>query len=242
MACSRSIVLAASVALAACGDDLARDLPYFQWSDEHTIGAMSLDKLEPDDPALHAWIDAARDGDWVVMFYAHDPGRAVSLDTLEAVFAHAEAAGLPFYTFAELAAGGPSRPGLCLSFDDTEVDAWFSLRELFAQYRVHVTFFVTMYARFSSEERAELHTLYADGHSIEAHGLNHLNALAYIEANGLAAYIDDEVVPSVEILRADGFSPVAYAHPGGAHTRELDAAITQHVSLVRSISGRPRAH
>jgi hypothetical protein len=236
------VLLGAMLACAACGDDLYRDLPYFQWDGERTIGAMSLDRLAPDDAALHAWIDSARDGDWVVMFYAHDPGNAVSTETLEAVFSHAQAAGLPFYTFAELVAGGPPRSGLCLSFDDTEVDGWFALRDLFAAYDVHATFFVTLYAQLSAEERAKLHTLYDEGHSIEAHGVNHANALDYIAAHGLAAYIDDEVVPSFDVLRADGFSPVAYAHPGGAHTRELDEALREHVALVRSISGRPRAH
>ena len=82
--------------------------------------------------------------------------------------------------------------------------------------------------------------LYADGNTIEAHGVNHASAIAYIPAHGLQAYLDDEIQPSIDILRADGFTPIAYAHPGGAHTRELDEALAGRIRFARSISGAPK--
>jgi len=36
------------------------------------------------------------------------------------------------------------------------------------------------YAQFTAPQRAELHTLYSDGNSIEAHSVHHLDAVTYI--------------------------------------------------------------
>jgi hypothetical protein len=231
--------LALVMALAACGDNRHPDIPYFTWDGERTVGAMELDHLPPDDPGMIERIDAGRDQDWVVMFYTHNPGDVVSWATLDAFLARAHDDGLPFLTFADLAAGGPPRAGIQLSFDDNDPDHWYELRPLLAKYGAHVTFFVTRYFEFTAVQKDELHQLYADGNSIEAHGVNHAYAGEYIPMFGLDAYVQNEVVPSIDILTADGFTPVAYAHPGGSHTPELDAAILQHIQLLRGISGAP---
>ena len=230
----------AAVTVIACGDNHYANVPVFEWNESTAVGAYSLDHLAPDDAALLNAVDAATGGDAVVMFYGHDPPINTSYETIEAVLARAAAHHLGVFTFADLAAGGSPRPGICLSFDDTEVDAWFALRDVLARHAAHVTFFVTEYAQFSNDGRAELHQLYAEGNSIEAHGVNHAYANAYIPAYGLQAYIDNEIQPSIDILRADGFTPVAYAHPGGAHTRELDDALAERIAITRSISGRPK--
>ena len=229
--------VALGLALAACGDNAATDIPYYAWTGPGTVGAMELDHLAADDPGMLAQVDCS--GAWVAMFYTHVPGQDVDAATLEALLARAQRDGLAVLTYAELLAG-PPRPGISLSFDDTEVDQWFTLRDLFARYGAHASFFVTRYAQFSADQRAKLHQLYADGNSIEAHGVNHAYAVAYVADHGLDDFIANEVVPSIDILRADGFTPVAYAHPGGSHDRAIDAAILEHIALVRSISGAPK--
>ena len=233
----RRAVIALGVSFGACGDNVARDLPYYQWEGDGTVGAMELDHLPPDHPGMLDQVDAA--AAWVPMFYTHVPGQDVGVDTLEALFSRAHDDGLAFLTYADLATG-PRRRGISLSFDDTEVDQWFTLRDLFAKYNAHATFFVTRYFQFTDAQKAELHQLHADGHSIEAHGVNHAYAVDYVAQHGLADFIATEVVPSIEILRADGFTPVAYAHPGGSHSPEIDAAILEHIDIVRSISGAPK--
>ena len=48
------------------------------------------------------------------------------------------------------------------------------------------------------------------------------------------------IEPSFQVLRDDGFSPVAFAYPYGAHSEAIDGALAQHYSLVRAISGHPK--
>jgi hypothetical protein len=55
-------------------------------------------------------------------------------------------------TFAALAAdleAGNTRSGICLSFDDADVDDWFLLRPLLARHSAHVSFMVTRYFEFT---------------------------------------------------------------------------------------------
>ena len=65
----------------------------------------------------------------------------------------------------------------------------------------------------------------------------HLHANRYVAEHGIDAYIASEVQPSIDILRADGFAPVAFAYPYGEHTKALDDAMASHVRFVRGISG-----
>lgn len=224
---------------AACGDNRDEDIPFYTWGDDHTVGAMELDHLHPDDLGMLDQLDADEDSQWVAMFYAHVPGRDVEMDTLEALLQRAQADGLPMLTYKDLV-DGPPRKGVSLSFDDTEVDQWMSLRPLLQKYDAHVSFFVTRYFEFTDAQRAELHQLYEDGNSIEAHGVNHAYEVKYVQQYGLEQLIDEEVVPSIDILRDDGFDPVAFAHPGGSHDRAIDDAILEHIPLTRSISGAPK--
>ena len=125
---------------------------------------------------------------------------------------------------------------MALTFDDAHIDEWHGQRALFADYGARVTFFVTRIHRLSTRRIDMLHELYADGHAIESHGLNHLHGPDYVEEFGLRAYVDNEVLPSLEVLRQQGFDPTTFAYPFGARTSELDHAILDHVALVRSIS------
>ena len=179
---------------------------------------------------------AARRGE-VLLLFAHTPGETLPLDRLEQVLARARELGLDFVTARDIAAGaGTPRAGLGLCFDDAGVDQWAAARPLFDRYGAKVTFFVTRFDRLSQAQHDELHALADDGHDIEAHGLRHLVAPDYVNEFGLQAYLDDEALPSIELLRQDGFDPVAYAYPFGARTGELDRALLDHVQLVRSVT------
>ena len=178
---------------------------------------------------------AARTGE-VVELYAHSPGKAVSLDKLEYTLAGAASRGLRWVTYGEFARGEGTGPGIALSIDDAAVDLWTAARPLFDRYGAKVTFFVTRYYRLNEDRKAQLRALHDDGHEMQAHTSNHLRGPEYVEDHGLRAYMEDEIIPSIELMRADGYDITALAYPFGARTREIDKAVLAHVSTLRSVA------
>jgi len=209
----------------------------FHRDGRRVLCAAGLDDSSGNDlDSVRSGLERAAERGEILSLYAHRPGGTVSLEKIESVLAAAVELELEFVTYADLAAGAAPGAGLSLSFDDAHVDEWFDMRELLAGHGARVTFFLTRYDRLSAGRRDKLRQLAADGHSIEAHGLRHQVAPEYVEERGLAAYMEEEAIPSIELLRADGFCPVAFAYPFGSRTGELDDALLEHVQLVRSVS------
>ena len=181
-------------------------------------------------------LDRARNRGQVAELYAHHPGDTVPVSKIEHVLAAARDRGLRFVTYDDFARSRDAVAGLALSFDDTAIDAWYSLRPLFQRYGARVTFFVSRYAFVGPDQHDELHQLADDGHAIEAHSVLHLRAPDYVEQHGLNAYVREEVDPSIAILRGEGFDVQAFAYPFGARTGELDAAIAKRVPVLRSVA------
>jgi len=96
---------------------------------------------------------------------------------------------------------------------------------------------VTRYATFSTETKQQLRILADEGHDLQARGVNHLSAVEYATEHGAAAYVTDEVLPSLEVLRADGYPADSFAYPGGARTDATDRAIEPHVRFLRTTPG-----
>lgn len=140
---------------------------------------------------------------------------------------------IPSVTFAQLAAGYAGA-GWAFTVDDWEIDTWFSWRETLAAHHVHATFFVAKYATFTPEQKAKLKQLADDGHDIEVHGVNHVNATETVASIGFDRWYADEVAPSRAALEADGYKPVAFAYPYGAHTREIDRQLSSKFALIRT--------
>lgn len=127
--------------------------------------------------------------------------------------------------------------GIALSFDDNSVGPWYELRGLLKKYGVRATFFVSGYAKLSAEDKRLLNVLATeDGHDIQAHGVTHADGPSYVESYGVSAYISREVVPSLQVLRDDGYEASVFAYPFGARTHETDHAIAPYVLGVRSVS------
>jgi peptidoglycan/xylan/chitin deacetylase (PgdA/CDA1 family) len=228
------------LACSGCGPESIADTDevFYDWDGRRVLCAIGLDPVSGNSvDSVLGGLERAAERDEVLMLFAHAPGSHVPFDRLEAVLARADQLGLDFLTARDLALDpGPPRGGLALSFDDSDVDAWVSARELLRQYGAHVSFYVTRFDRLTIARRAALHELAADGHTIEAHGLRHRVAPDYVEEYGLAAYMNDEALPSIELLRAEGFDPVSFAYPHGYRTSEIDDALLEHVKTVRSVT------
>ena len=172
----------------------------------------------------------------VATLHAHIPDVTISTGWLEAVLSRANAAGLEFVTYAELESTTP-RAGLALAFDDSAIDAWYVLRDQLARHHAHVTFFVTRWGGWTDDGKAKLAELVALGHSVEPHSVNHIHARDYVRDHGLDAYIADEVVPSIDDMRAEGYSTTTFAFPFGETSDEITTAVLQHIGRVRVSPG-----
>jgi peptidoglycan/xylan/chitin deacetylase (PgdA/CDA1 family) len=200
--------------------------------------AVDIDTVTRNDYAsIDTGLDRAAARGEVLELFAHVPGTSVSWDAVEHVFAGAAARGLAFVTYADLARGDvPAGGALAFAFDDDHVDAWMEGRPTYAKYGVHLTLFVTRYARLQDSERADLKLLASEGHDIEPHSVSHQRGPLYVEEHGLAAYMDDEVGPSIDLLIGDGYDLTTYAYPFGARTDETDREILKRVTQLRSVA------
>lgn len=232
-----------AIASGCIGPASDEDGAFYDWDERTVHCAVGLDDItQIDHASIDAALDRARDRGEVVELYAHSFERSVAASTIEHVLAGASERGLRFVTYGELARGAVEPgPALALSFDDNQTQTWIDMRDLLARHGARVTFFVSRYARITDEQRAHIRLLAMDGHGIEAHSVAHLRAPRYVEDHGLAAYLSDEALPSIELLRTDGYDVTTYAYPFGARTAELDDALLAHVTLLRSISFTFRA-
>jgi hypothetical protein len=235
----RRCLLVVALFAFGCGDNWSDDL-FFTFDDRQVLCGSALDDINKSsvdwDKVQHG-IDTAFKYDWIYERYAHGPGSTVKLETLERAFTMFDEAGLSWTTYRDLDPDAEPYPGITFAFDDSAIDSWFELRDMFARHHALVTFFVTRYDQFTPEQRAKLHTLADDGHDIEAHTMTHANAVEYAKQYGVDAYVQNEVLPSLEVLRADGFSPESFAYPYGARSDELDRAIEPYVRYIRTTPG-----
>ena len=197
--------------------------------------AVNLDSKAGNMPTIDAALDRALERGEVLEVYAHRPGVTVDVADIEHVLAGARDRGLAFVTYRDFARGTDVRPGVALSFDDASVHLWYEIRDLFLAYDARVTFFISRYAAIP-QYHDMVRELANDGHDIAAHSVLHLRAPTYVEEHGLAAYLADEAVPSIEVLRDAGYDVTSFAYPFGARTSELDDALLEHVPILRSVA------
>ncbi|MBT8494735.1 MAG: polysaccharide deacetylase family protein [Deltaproteobacteria bacterium] len=231
--------VALAALMCACSSDriVETDEAYFAWDQRRSLCGVGLDdKLGVGMGDIREGIERARDRDEALIFYAHDIGDDLPAERLEQVLQITSDLGVPFLTFPDLHRDPTPRAGVVITFDDAFVDNWHGARDLFAAYDARATFFMTRFWKQTRTRKDKLHELLALGHAIESHGHNHIDGPRYAEELGVQAYVDDEVLPSLDAMREDGFDPSTFAYPYGARTGQLDAAILERVELVRSLS------
>lgn len=236
--------LAAFVFVLACAcrtpiDEL--DGAFFAWDDRKVHCAVEIDdRAGYDLDTILAGMDRARDTGEVLELLVHTPGVTVTMQRLEDVLAGARDRNLPFLTVADLLSG-PAMAGISLHYDDWHTKEWVESMPLLDRYGAHVTLYVGRYPGMPETAHLHLAALAAAGHDIEAHSISHLRGPTVVEEYGLQAYLDDEVVPSIELLRRDGFEVLSYAYPFGVRTDETDHAILDSgaVKMVRALA-KPR--
>ena len=232
------------VIVAGCRAD---DYLSYTWDDRRVLCSESVDDMTQtlNWDRIESQIAQAERERWVTMMHAHQPGITISIDAIDKLLTMADDHHLDYVTFSELTPDGMPRGGLALAFDDDDVEGWFLLRDTFKAHGVRLTFFVTRWHELTTIPGADgvpseldmLAILATDGHDLQPHSVNHLNAPNYVQAHGLAAYLADEVLPSIQVMADAGFHPTTFAFPFGATTEEINAAVLQQIDKVRTTPG-----
>lgn len=213
--------------LAALGACHAESWVAYDWDDRRVLRSLSIDDLSSDVDwdEIDAALGYAERANAVALVHAHVPGETISVSAIEGMLLIAEQHHLDFVGHDELDREHEPRAGLAFAFDDQATDKWYELRELFLVHEAKVTFYLTRFHNYTDEMKAQTAQLAADGHAIEAHSVEHLNANAYVKDHGLDAYLAGEVVPSFEILKAAGYAPTSFAFPGGVSSESTYNAV-----------------
>jgi peptidoglycan/xylan/chitin deacetylase (PgdA/CDA1 family) len=234
----RRLVVLALVAGCRADDRLS-----YTWDDRRVLCSQAVDDLSQTLDWSHVadQIALAERESWVTMMHAHQPRITISPDTIERVLQTADDHHLDYVTFSELVPGAP-HPGLALAFDDDDVEGWFLMRDTFNAHHARLTFFVTRWYELTKIPDADgtpseldmLAMLAADGHDLQPHSVNHLDASEYVHAHGIDSYLADEVLPSIQVMADAGYHPTSFAYPFGATTDPINDAVLQHIDRVRT--------
>ncbi|MBV8758523.1 MAG: polysaccharide deacetylase family protein [Deltaproteobacteria bacterium] len=237
------------LALAACGTDKVDESQqpnpsspadvYYKWDGRRVLCSVPIDDLTG---VTRNWTaeesrvkEASKQG-WVTFAHAHIPGTTVSRDALDQMLTLADQNQLDYIRFSDMDADHP-HGGLAFAFDDTSITEWLSIRDLLQAHRAKVTFFISKWQTLTPDDLRGIATLAADGHDIEPHSVNHVHAVDYVSQHGVADYVQQEVVPSIEAVNNAGYHATSYAYPFGEHDDAIDAAVLQVIGRVRTTPG-----
>ena len=123
--------------------------------------------------------------------------------------------------------------GVVITFDDDFVDEWFNVNTILEPYDWKATFFVTRFNQLSANKIQKLKDLKSYGHEIGGHGLNHLNAVNFISANGTTEYLNQEIIPMQTLMNNNDLSTTSFAYPYGARNATTDNLLLNQFEIVR---------
>ena len=126
-----------------------------------------------------------------------------------------------------------------LSFDDrAHLDDWVEIAPALAERNVVATFMLDRIGTMEEAHWQQVQVLLDHGHALGYHGEHHLGAVA----SGLSpeAWLEQELLPSIEIFAARNLTADVMAMPRGDSTSEHETAILEVVERVRLTAGPPR--
>lgn len=115
-----------------------------------------------------------------------------------------------------------NQKGILLAFDDASTDSWEAAFDLFDQYHVKVTFFVSTPEILDFFDKA-----LARGHEIGFHTRLHTNLADHPDL------LYTEAIEPLEIFREAGYHITSFAYPYGAYADRLNAELLQYYDTLR---------
>ena len=127
------------------------------------------------------------------------------------------------------------KAGVTLTFDDHDVDGWFSLRDTFQKYGAKVTFFVDYFHERTEQEINELKILEQDGHEIGCHTYSHkgIGRDYHYDIGRIDEYIQSQIASALNNMKNAGFNPQSLAYPYGEHQADYDSAVRAYFPYLR---------
>lgn len=120
------------------------------------------------------------------------------------------------------------KPGVVLTLDDiVNIENWVRYLPVFEKYGARVTFYVDRPDQLTPGQVEGLKALVAAGHEVGCHGWRHLKATEVVKEKGLEVFLQTEIEPAVEALRAVGIEPRTYAYPMSQNSAETDGVLKQ---------------
>lgn len=132
------------------------------------------------------------------------------------------------------------RGAVCFTFDDFHGENWLIADSLFQKYDAHATFFIV--GEISSEKLEVMKKLRAFGHTVGLHSVHHGNAVKFIQKNGADKYLEEEIIPQLEVCRRSGLEIHCFSYPCNYRDDDTDRLLFRYFDYLRSghgIDGRP---
>ena len=126
--------------------------------------------------------------------------------------------------------------GYALTFDDYDVDGWYSLKDSYLKYNTKATFFVSNFHTLSALEIDKLKSLEQDGHEIGCHTYDHkgVGRDFHYDANRINEYLNTQIKPAYDNMKNAGFNPISFAYPFGEQNEAYDNAVKTYFPYLRT--------
>lgn len=132
-----------------------------------------------------------------------------------------------------LNAAVPLRRGaVCFTFDDYHGKNWLKADAIFKKYDAHATFFVV--GKITPEKLDTMKKLQAAGHSVGLHGVGHRDATRFTVTRGEKWYLDNEILPQLEVCRKGGLNVRNFAYPNNRRNEKTDKLLYQYFDYLRA--------
>tara|TARA_Y100001960_G_scaffold330631_1_gene425193 strand:+ start:292 stop:993 length:702 start_codon:yes stop_codon:yes gene_type:complete len=126
-----------------------------------------------------------------------------------------------------------NKTGVIFTFDDKNIDNWYSYKQFFLKNNIKCTFYITRYHTLSVDEILKLKSLQSDGHEIGFHGTNHLDTIQYLKKHSLEDYLKNEIYPDLSLMNKEFGVIKSFSYPFGSRNEIIDRYLFDHFKIIR---------
>jgi peptidoglycan/xylan/chitin deacetylase (PgdA/CDA1 family) len=126
-------------------------------------------------------------------------------------------------------------PGIIFTVDDGYVNIWYPYIGYLDSVNFKLTFYITGYHELNDSEKEMLKEFQAHGHEIAYHTTNHININDYLKDKSPDDYIQEEILPDLELMQNDSLIVKNFAYPYGYGDGIVDRLLKNYFRSIRKI-------